>query len=226
MQTSFITTVCNQDDLLHVIEIAENSEYSLGISEIVQVERKGPFKLGSVIILWKGNDVSTYHLLIRQHLVDATRLLNWGEGKYIEIKTFGKVLKIDEIPDWSLLEKNTTDLEIFILEINRLNNKIHDLEHSIFRNNWQMQNCIRFILEGKQVACKLWQLNIPKISDIIEINFYDYDIGEYVRKVFNDAEREVFLFRVESVVTKFDEGIEFDNDSGTEYIVNLTPVIS
>ena len=62
-------------------------------------------------------------------------------------------------------------------------------------------------------------------GDSIEINFYDYDIEEYVRKVFKDAEREVFLFRVESVIMQFKEGIEFDNDSGTEYIVNLTPII-
>ncbi len=226
MQTSFITPVYNHDDFLHVIEIAENSEYSLVISDIVQVEKKGPFKLGCVIILWKGDENNTYQILKRQHLVNATRVLNFEEEKNLEINTFGKVLKIDEIPDWSLLEKNTTDLEIFILEINRLNNKIRDIEDSIQRNNLQMQNCIRFILEGKQVAFKMWQMNVPKISDIIEISFYDYDILEHVRKVFKVAEGEVFLFRVESLVTKFDEGIEFDNDNGTEYIVNLTPVIS
>jgi hypothetical protein len=153
-------------------------------------------------------------------------VLYFEENKNLDIKIYGKPLKIDETPDWSLLEKNTTDLEIFILEINRLNKKIRDIEDTIQMNHWQMQNCIRFYLEGEQVAFKMWQMNVPKISDIIEIRFSDFDILKHVRKVFKETEGADFLFRVDSVVAKFEEGIDLDDESGIEYNIILTPVIS
>lgn len=79
----------------------------------------------------------------------------------------------------------------------------------------------------------MWQMNIQSIGELVEIKyFFEDEIYGYVSGLFgnqkskikeNDGLFEHFSFTVKSVVCRFTDNVEFDNDSGCEYIVNLIP---
>ena len=82
----------------------------------------------------------------------------------------------------------------------------------------------------------MWQMNIPAIGELVEIKYFlEDEIYGYVSGLFgnqksknkeNDDLSEQFSFTVKSVVCRFTDNVEFDNDSGCEYTVYLTPNVS
>ncbi len=133
-----------------------------------------------------------------------------------------------------------SDLDV-LLTLQGIKEKLFKLETSISNHHWELQNCIRFNLEGEQIAFKMWQMNIPSVGETVGIEFFEEDPTiEYVRKFFieNDntdllneksqanyggSKTGHYFFKVTEVACIFTEGVEFDNDSGCEYLVDLAP---
>ncbi len=128
---------------------------------------------------------------------------------------------------------NNPTIETLEKEINQLTQKLEDINKSVHRNHWELQNCIRFYVADTQIAFKMWQMNIPAIGELVEIKYFVEDeIYGYVSGLFpnqkskkneNDGLYEYFCFTVKSVVCRFTNGLEFDNDSGCEYTLYLIP---
>ena len=131
---------------------------------------------------------------------------------------------------------NNPTIETLQKEINQLSQKLEDIYDVVHRNHWELQNCIRFQVADKRIAFKMWQMNIPAIGELVEIKYFlEDEIYGYVSGLFgnqksknkeNDDLSEQFSFTVKSVVCRFTDNVEFDNDSGCEYTVYLTPNVS
>lgn len=121
-------------------------------------------------------------------------------------------------------------------EINLLTQKLEDIHKLVHRNHWELQNCIRFCVADTQIAFKMWQMNIPSIGEHVDIKYFvDDENYDYVSQLFGnqksikerkDVLSEHFSFSVKSVVCRFTENLEFNDDDGCEYIVYLTPNVS
>lgn len=135
-----------------------------------------------------------------------------------------------------MMNNTNPTIETLQTEINLLSQKLEDIHELVHRNHWELQNCIRFYLADTQIAFKIWQMNIPAIGELVEIKyFFEDEIYGYVSGLFgnqkskkneNDGLSEYFSFTVKSVVCRFTDDVEFDNDSGCEYTVYLTPNVS
>ena len=133
----------------------------------------------------------------------------------------------------SMKKDNNPTIETLQKEVNLLTKNIEEIRGLIQNYNWQLQNCIRFYLFGKQIAFKMWQMNIPAIGELVEIRYFIEDENYvYVSGFFsnlkskkngNDSLSDFFSFTVESVVCQLTDNEEFDNESGCDYIVYLTP---
>jgi hypothetical protein len=131
---------------------------------------------------------------------------------------------------------NNPTIETLQKEINLLTQKLEDIHNVVHRNHWELQNCIRFNVADTQIAFKMWQMNIPSIGELVEIKyFFEDEIYGYVSGLFgnqkskikeNNGLSEHFSFTVKSVVCSFTEDEDFENDSGCEYTVYLTPNVS
>ena len=131
---------------------------------------------------------------------------------------------------------NNPTIETLQKEIDLLSQKLEDINNLVHRNHWELQNCIRFYVADTQIAFKMWQMNIPAIGELVEIKYFVEDeIYGYVSGLFgnqksknkeNDGLSEHFTFTVKSVVCRFTDDVELDNDMGCEYIVYLTPNVS
>ena len=127
-------------------------------------------------------------------------------------------------------------IETLQKEINLLTQKLEDIHKLVHRNHWELQNCIRFCVADKQIAFKMWQMNIPSIGEHVDIKYFvDDENYDYVSQLFGnqksikerkDVLSEHFSFSVKSVVCRFTENLEFNDDDGCEYIVYLTPNVS
>jgi hypothetical protein len=129
-----------------------------------------------------------------------------------------------------------SDLD-FLSALNKVNDRIKNLEDRISTNHWELQNCIVFNLGGKAIAQKMWQMHIPSVGETIGIEFFEEDLTiEYVRKFFpedykpKDKYVELqyprsghYLFTVEDVACFFTDGVELENDDGCTYYLELTP---
>jgi hypothetical protein len=133
-----------------------------------------------------------------------------------------------------------SDLDV-LLTLQGIKEKLFKLETSVSNHHWELQNCIRFCLEGEQIAFKMWQMNIPSVGETVGIKFLEEDPNlEYVRHFFIENENTdllnvksqanygesktgYYFFKVVEVSCIFTEGEGFDNDSGCEYLVDLTP---
>jgi hypothetical protein len=132
--------------------------------------------------------------------------------------------------------KNNPTVETLQKEINLLTQKLEDLLKLVHRNHWELQNCIRFQVADTQIAFKMWQMNIPAIGELVEIQYFVEDeIYSYVSRLFgnqkskkneNDSLSKYFSFTVKSVICRFADNVELDDDTGCEYIVYLTPNVS
>lgn len=79
----------------------------------------------------------------------------------------------------------TSTFESLQNEINLLNQKIEDVKEIVHRNHWELQNCIRFYVADKQIGFKMWQMNIPTIGEIVEIQYrLDNEIYDFVSHLF------------------------------------------
>jgi hypothetical protein len=134
------------------------------------------------------------------------------------------------------MNNNNPTIETLQTEINLLSQKLEDIHELVHRNHWELQNCIRFYVADTQIAFKMWQMNIPAIGELVEIQyFFEDEIYGYVSGLFGnqkskkneiDGLSEYFSFTVKSVVCRFTNDVEFYNDSGCEYTVYLTPNVS
>ena len=76
-------------------------------------------------------------------------------------------------------------------------------------------------------------MNIPSIGQHVDFQYFvDDENYDYVSQLFGnqkskkerkDVLSEHFSFTVKSVVCRFTENLEFNDDDGCEYIVYLTP---
>ena len=131
---------------------------------------------------------------------------------------------------------NNPTIETLQKEINLLSQKLEDIYELVLRNHWELENCIRFQVADKQIAFKIMQVNIPAVGELVEIKYFvENEIYGYVSGLFgnqksknkeNEGLSEYFSFTVKSVVCRFTNDVEFDNDNGSEYIVYLTPNVS
>ena len=134
------------------------------------------------------------------------------------------------------MKTNNPTIETLQKEINQLSQKLEDIHELVQRIDWEWQNCIRFKVADKQIAFKMNQMNIPAIGELVEIKYFvKSEIFGYVAGLFgnrksknkeNDGLSEHFSFTVKSVVCRFTDNVELDNDSGCEYTVYLTPNVS
>jgi hypothetical protein len=129
-----------------------------------------------------------------------------------------------------------SDLD-FLSALNKVNDRLKNVEDRISTNHWELQNCIVFNLGGKEIAHKMWQMHIPSVGETIGIEFFEEDLTiEYVRKFFpedykpKDKNVELqyprsghYLFTVEDVACFFTDGVELENDDGCTYYLELTP---
>jgi hypothetical protein len=134
----------------------------------------------------------------------------------------------------SMKKDNNSTIETLQKEVNLLTKNIEEIRELVNRYNWQLQNCIRFYLAGKQIGFKMWQMNIPAIGEFVEIRYFvDDENYDYVSGFFNnrkskkingnDSLSDYFSFSVESVLCQFTDNEDLDNDSGCDYNVYLTP---
>lgn len=80
---------------------------------------------------------------------------------------------------------NNPTIETLQKEINQLTQKLEDINKSVHRNHWELQNCIRFYVADTQIAFKMWQMNIPAIGELVEIKYFVEDeIYGYVSGLF------------------------------------------
>ena len=83
---------------------------------------------------------------------------------------------------------NNPTIETLQKEINLLTEKIEGILEVVHRNHWELQNCIRFCLADTQIAFKMWQMNIPTIGELVQIQYfvedenYDYVSGFFSNK--------------------------------------------
>jgi hypothetical protein len=131
---------------------------------------------------------------------------------------------------------NNPTIETLQKEINLLTEKLEGILELVHSNHWKLQNCIRFYVDDRQIAFKMWQMNIPATGELVEIQYfiedenYDYVSGFFSnqksKKNGRDRLSEHFSFTVKSVICRFTDNVEFDNDSGCDYVINLTPNMS
>lgn len=82
---------------------------------------------------------------------------------------------------------NNPTIETLQKEINLLTQKLEDLLKLVHRNHWELQNCIRFYVADRQIGFKMWQMNIPAIGELVEIQyFFEDEIYGYVSGLFGN----------------------------------------
>ncbi len=134
-----------------------------------------------------------------------------------------------------------SDLDI-ISVLNKVNDRIKNVEDRISTNHWKLQNCIRFYLEGVQIGFRMWQMNIPRVGETVGIKFLEGDESlEYVSQIFQKDQNSIdnndvspteipllgyFFFIVENVTCIFTEGVEIENDDGCTYYLELIPKLN
>lgn len=123
------------------------------------------------------------------------------------------------------------DSNLYNKKINNIIKEIKGIKDLIHQHHFEMQNAVRFILDDKQIAFKMWQMNIPNKGDDVEICFKEnIDLYNYVSSVFKNRKllkgnietSYYFSFTVKSITHKIDYTGDFEADF-FDYYVYLTP---
>ena len=134
-----------------------------------------------------------------------------------------------------------SDLD-FLSALNKVNDRLKNVEDRISTNHWELQNCIVFNLGGKELL-RRHSTRIPKVGEDVILEFSEIDeCLEFVKKYFSEQAKindlipiennlysgcsdifQYFNFEVESVASCYFGNNEIEFEEYEQYYVKLAP---